>query len=209
MARMSVTDRRDKLVEAAIVVMGRDGVANTTTRSIVAEAGMQVGVFHYCFRSKDELVLEVMRTINERSFSAVGEVLTMSTDAAELIDLATAAYWTHIETDPLEHLLTYELTQYALREKQEQAAEAQYESYTSGMEQFLSAIAQVGGIEWRTPVDVLARFVLALIEGLTLQWIVDRDGRMAQRLLAELAAHLRRDAGLPPRERESDQPVGG
>ena len=209
MARMSVNERRDRLVEAAIVVMGRDGVANTTTRSIVAEADMQVGVFHYCFRSKDELVLEVMRTINERSFQAVGEVLTMSTDAGDLIELALTAYWRHIEVDPLEHLLTYELTQYAVRERQEHAAVAQYESYTSGMEQFLTAIAQVAGIEWRTPVDLLARYVLALIEGVTLQWIVNRDGEMAQRVLGELAAHLRRDAGLPGRARESERRAGG
>ena len=209
MARMSVTDRRGKLIEAAIVVMGRDGVANTTTRSIVAEAGMQVGVFHYCFRSKDELVLEVMRTINERSFQAVGEVLTLSTDAGELIDLATTAYWKHVEDDPLEHLLTYELTQYALREEQEQAAAAQYESYTSGMEQFLLALAQAAGIEWRKPVDLLARYALALIEGMTLQWIVNRDGAMAQRVLGELADQLRREAGLPERDRESQHPAGG
>ena len=46
MARMSAADRRDKLVDAAIAVMSREGVANTTTRAIVAEAGMQIGVFH-------------------------------------------------------------------------------------------------------------------------------------------------------------------
>lgn len=197
MARMSVAERREQLIDAAIVVMSRDGVANTTTRAIVAEAGMQVGVFHYCFRSKEELVLEVMRRINERSFQAVGEVLNHSTDAAELIRMACDAYWRHIEANPLEHLITYELTQYALRQDgQSGAAEAQYENYTTGMAAFLTAVAEVGRITWRSPIEVLSRIVLAIVEGVTLQWIVTRDAEMTRRTLDQLAVHLLHDAGL-------------
>jgi hypothetical protein len=50
MARMSAAERRALLVEAAIVVMSREGVAHTTTRAAVAGAGMQSGVVHYCSR---------------------------------------------------------------------------------------------------------------------------------------------------------------
>lgn len=197
MARMPVAERRAKLVDAAIAAMARDGVPHTTTRSIVAEAGMPIGVFHYCFRSKEELVLEVMRTINERSYGAVAEVLTRSTDSATLIRLAVDAYWSHIESDPLEHLLTYELTQYALRQPgQGDAAKQQYVNYDVSMQQLLGAVAQVGGFEWSTPMPVLARFVLAIIEGVTFQWLVDRDGERARLLLDQLVLHLHRDAGL-------------
>src|SRR5438552_2040265 len=114
MARMSAADRRALLVDAAIEVMCREGAAHTTTRAIVAEAGMQIGVFHYCFRSKEELVLEVMTTLGRRTYAAVNEVLPLSSDPVELIHLATRAYWTHIAAYPLEHLLTFELTQFAL-----------------------------------------------------------------------------------------------
>ena len=133
MTRMTAAERRALLVEAAIVVMSRDGVARTTTRAVVAEAGMQIGVFHYCFRSKDELILEVMHTIGRRSLSAVAEVLARSTDTAELLRLASRAFWTHIEAHPLERLLVFELTHYALRQPgQEEAAAAQYAGYQAG-----------------------------------------------------------------------------
>ena len=205
MARMSASERRDLLVQAAIAVMSRDGVAHTTTRAIVAEAGMQIGVFHYCFRSKEELVLEVMRTIGTRTFEAVGEVLHHTQDPVEIIQQSLAAYWRHIEADPLEHLLTYELTQYALRQPgQEAAATAQYEHYINGMVDFLSAAAEAGRFTWTTPVDVLARFVLATIEGVTFQWLVNRDSDAAKAMLGVLAGMLMRDAGLqvavPPRQ---------
>ena len=51
MPRIAVDARRELLVEAAIRVMARDGVAKATTRSIVAEAGMALAAFHYSFRS--------------------------------------------------------------------------------------------------------------------------------------------------------------
>ncbi|XIE77716.1 hypothetical protein AB6O49_04510 [Streptomyces sp. SBR177] len=40
MARQSADVRREQLVEAAIRVMIRDGVAKATTRAVVGEAGL-------------------------------------------------------------------------------------------------------------------------------------------------------------------------
>lgn len=199
MARMSVEERRALLVDAAIAVMAREGVANTTTRMIVAEAGMQLGVFHYCFSSKEELVLEVTRTMGRRSWTAPLGVLRQSADPVELIHLATRAYWAEVQAHPLELMMSYELTQYALRQPgNEQAATEQYAGYYAGMEAFLTMIAEAGGCSWRTPVDQLARFTLATTEGVTHQWLVSRDDERALMVLDQLAAYLCRDAGLEP-----------
>jgi AcrR family transcriptional regulator len=194
---MSVAERRSLLIDAAIAVMSREGVGHTTTRAIVAEAGMQIGVFHYCFRSKEELILEVMKRITERSFEAVGEVLQHTQDASRLIEGSIEAYWSHIHRNPLEHLLTYELTHYALRQPgNEDAATEQYATYIGSMELFLAAVAEQAGFAWRTSVEVLARLVLAMIEGVTFQWLVNRDDDRARLLLEQLSEHLHRDAGL-------------
>ena len=195
MARMSAEERRALLIDAAIVVMAREGVANTTTRAIVAEAGMQIGVFHYCFRSKEELIHEVTQVIGRRTYAAVTGVLIGSTDAGELIDRAIQAYWEDIEANPLEHLLNYELTQYALRGGGE-AAQLQYAGYYAGMERVLTDLCAATGCTWTTPVDELARLTLATVEGITFQWLVSRDEQKIRSLLARLAAQLRADAGL-------------
>jgi len=197
LARMAVAERRDRLVDAALAVMARGGVPSATTRAIVAEAGMQIGVFHYCFRSKDELLLEVMKRIGERSFGAVGEVLTRTSDPAELIRLAADAYWQHINENPLEHLLSYELTHFALRQPgAEDAAQAQYDGYLDGMAGLLTALAEAGSFSWRSSVDVLARMVLATVEGITFQWLVHRDAERGEELFGKLAEWLYAEAGL-------------
>ena len=195
MARMSADDRRALLVDAAIKVMAREGVAGATTRGIVAEAGMQIGVFHYCFRSKEELIHQVTRVIGQRTYAAVTQVLSHSTDMREVVDLAVRAYFADLKANPLEHLLNYELTQHALRDDL-QAATLQYAGYYAGMEKILTDICEASGCTWSTPVDQLARLTLATIDGITFQWLVSRDEEMTLVLLDRLAAQLRADAGL-------------
>ena len=75
MPRIAVDERRELLVEAAIRVMVRDGVAKATTRSIVAEAGMALAAFHYSFRSKQELLENVIETITAHTLDLAVEVL--------------------------------------------------------------------------------------------------------------------------------------
>lgn len=195
--RMSVNQRRTLLIEAAINVMARDGVANVGTRAIVAEADMTIGVFHYCFRSKDELVVEVLRSINARSFAAAGEILQRSTDPVEVIQTGLQAYWDHIEAHPTERMLLFELTQYSLRNnEQRHAALEQYDIYIDGMRRFLLAVADLGGITWRSDVDSLARYTIASLQGISIQWLVNRDGALARNVLSHIAAHLVEDAGF-------------
>jgi AcrR family transcriptional regulator len=197
MARMPVADRREKLIDAAIAVMARDGVANATTRAIVAEAGMQIGVFHYCFRSKDELIGEVARAISARSFGAVGEVLDRTDDPAEVIRGCVDAFWQHIEKDPLAWLLIFELTHFSLRQPGwEAAARANRTRNIDAVAGLLLAVAEKGSLEWRTSIDVLARYVLATIEGITFQWLVHREPDCAQELFGKLVDHLYDEAGL-------------
>jgi AcrR family transcriptional regulator len=194
---MSVVERRSKLIDAAIAVMCREGVSNTTTRAITSEAGMPVGAFHYCFFSKEELVLEVIRAITERAVESVTEALTSNEDPEQMIRGVVDAYWTQVRTAPLEHLLSFELTQYALRQPgQRQAAIDQYARYYGSMESVLNSMAKTAQIEWRTPTPELSRLVLALIEGTTFQWVVDEDPAAAQRLFDQVVALLRREAGL-------------
>ncbi|HET7736018.1 MAG TPA: TetR family transcriptional regulator [Nocardioidaceae bacterium] len=193
MARMSADERRDLLVQAAIRVMTRDGVANATTRSIVAEADMPLGVFHYCFRSKEELIEQVMVSINEATFDAALPALTGSETFVELVHGGLQAYWAHVVEDVAPHQLTYELTQYALRAAPE-IARKQYESYLDLTGKYLLAIAELAQHTWDVPVEILARYLLAMIEGCTFQLLVDGDETAGFTVLASFGEHLARSA---------------
>jgi AcrR family transcriptional regulator len=188
---MSADERRKELVEAAIRVMARDGVAKATTRAIVAEADMRLGFFHYCFSSKEELLLQVLDAINQRNARAAIEHIDAGRSLRETVKASIDAYWAHVESNPGEHQVTYELTQHVLREPALAAvARKQYENYAAVATSVLETIAAATRMEWTVPLPVLARFLHNTLDGATLNWIVDRDTDKAHAVLAQLTEYL-------------------
>ncbi|MER8187178.1 TetR/AcrR family transcriptional regulator [Kitasatospora sp. NPDC094015] len=173
MARMPSADRRRQLTEAAIRVMTRDGVAGTTTRSVTAEAGVSLSVFHYCFDSKQALLEAVIATITEHSVAVVREAIRPRATLHETIRAGFQAYRDHVAAHPGEHMLTYELTQYALRRPGfEHLARRQYELYSAAYTELLDRLCRQADIQLRVPTQVLARYLAATTDGLTLNLLV-------------------------------------
>ncbi|MFP3986280.1 TetR/AcrR family transcriptional regulator [Streptomyces sp. E11-3] len=191
MARQSADERRDQLVEAAIRVMISDGVAKATTRAIVGEAGLPLGAFHYCFRSKRELLHSVIERIMLRSLAFAPAAAPEGADARDLIRSTLHAYWEGIRARPAEHLVTYELTQYAMREPGlADVARRQYQHYLQANIDHLTAVADLANIRWTVEIPVLARVGLSFLDGLTLNWLIDRDDAQALAALDTYADHL-------------------
>ncbi|MEU8527414.1 TetR/AcrR family transcriptional regulator [Streptomyces sp. NPDC048629] len=191
MARMPSAERRRQLVEAAIRAMTRDGVARTTTRSICSEAGVSLSVFHYCFDSKQALLEAAIEAITGNYVARVMSAVELRSTLRETVRGALQTYWDHVTAHPGEHMLTYDLTQYALREPGfEHLARAQYEQYVASAASLIEQVCVGRGIEPRVPLDLLARCLAAAIDGLTLQFLVLGDERAADALLDTTADQM-------------------
>ncbi|WP_033310063.1 TetR/AcrR family transcriptional regulator [Streptomyces iakyrus] len=194
MARLPSAERRRQLTEAAIRAMARDGVPRTTTRSIAAEAGVSLSVFHYCFDSKQQLVESVITTITGHYVAVVKEAIRPRATLEETVRAGFQAYWDHVRTHPDEHMLTYELTQYALRSPGfEHLARRQYELYAETYTELIDQLRGTMGLRLRVPVPVLARYLAAMTDGLTLNYLVLGDDAAWTAVLDTVTAHV---AGL-------------
>ncbi|MET7489937.1 TetR family transcriptional regulator [Streptomyces sp. NPDC005538] len=196
MSRMAAKDRREELIAAALRVMVRDGVAKATTRAIVNEAKMPLGVFHYCFNSREELLQEVISRFTDRTVAAARKVFEGDGDLTSRITRSLSAYWDAVELDPGEHQVSYELTHYALRQAGfEELARQQYRHYLEVHEELLAEAARSTGIEWTVPLPVLARYLNSVLDGVTLCWLVDRDTERTREVLHLTGEHLMALAG--------------
>ena len=194
MARMSAEERRELLTEAAIKVMTREGVARATTRAIAGEAQMPLGIFHYAFASKHEMLVRVIQTIARQSKGDI-DAAVLSKPELDLEEVATAglmAYFDHVVAHPQEHMLTYELTQFALREEGfEGVAQEQYDYYLRENEDLLAAFADIMQIDYTVPLPVVSRLTFSVMDGLALNWLAkgDEDGaREVVRLMVSMLA---------------------
>ncbi|MEU9390107.1 TetR/AcrR family transcriptional regulator [Streptomyces sp. NPDC048324] len=194
MARRPSAERRTQLTEAAIRAMARDGVPRTTTRSIAAEAGVSLSVFHYCFDSKQALIESVITTLTDHSVIVVKEALRPKATLEETVRAGFRAYWDHVRAHPDEHMLTYELTQYALREPGfEHLARRQHELYAGAFAELIERLRLDRDLELKVPVPVLARYLAAVTDGMTLNFLVLGDESAWSEILDTVVAHI---AGL-------------
>ncbi|MFE2286375.1 TetR/AcrR family transcriptional regulator [Streptomyces sp. NPDC059443] len=194
MARMPLTDRRTQLTEAAIRAMARDGVSRTTTRSIAAEAGVSLSVFHYCFDSKQALLESVIETITGHYITIVKAVIQPRATLRETVRAGFQAYWDHVADRPGEHMLTYELTQYALRQPGfGHLARRQYELYCETYGELIEELRRTTPFELSVPVSVLAHYLAAMTDGVTLNFLALGDEKAASEILDMIADHV---AGL-------------
>ncbi|MEV0964111.1 MULTISPECIES: TetR family transcriptional regulator [unclassified Streptomyces] len=156
MGRRHDPDRRRRIIDAAIRVVGRRGIAGLSHRTVAAEAQVPLGSTTYHFASLDELLVAALRRANEGFAAAVrdSEVLAdpRSDPAGELARLL--GEWLGGERNGVE--LEYELYLAALRRPALRPVVAEW---TEGVTEVLA----------RRSDPVTARALVAFMDGVCLQ----------------------------------------
>ncbi len=188
MARLPADQRRAALVQAALVVIARDGVHGATTRAIVAEAHMSLASFHYAYRSRDELIREVISFVVDQQEAVSRAALVASDDLWSTVRSALQAYFELLTEYPEREQAMFELMHYSMRSPELGTLPAvQHGSYLTAARALLEVGATAVGVAWTLPIDDLARILVALTDGLTYAWLADRDDGAAGRLMDHIA----------------------
>jgi len=77
---------RELLLSAARTILNRDGAAGLSTRTVAAEAGVNLSLIHYYFGSRDGLLLAVLDSVNR-------DLLARQHRMYERNDLTLAQKW--------------------------------------------------------------------------------------------------------------------
>lgn len=217
--RLPAEERRAQLVQAALTLAEAEGFGSVTIRRVADEAGVSLGVVHYCFENKEELMAAAISNIVAMLGDAMteayapaegpGEVARGREGLRDYLRRGVGGMWEFLESTPNVQLLTYEITTYALRRgagqegsDRDAAAHAlaarQYVVTDSVAVDFLTEAANAAGVVWERPVEYVARVSLTFIDGLVLRWLIDRDSDAARTQLDDFigfVADMAGDAG--------------
>ena len=183
----TINTRRSHIIEAAIRVLARDGIAETTTRKIATEANVNQAMLRYYFGSKDELLFAVLKTMMQLTREIVLSVTNPQATLRETIRNSLTAFWLHVEAEPELQIIQYELTLYALRHPTSAwLAKEQYDGYCSVVETLFREASDATQHAETQSFAALARFVIGGLDGLILQYISDRNGNRARQDLTRL-----------------------
>ncbi|MEE1754893.1 TetR/AcrR family transcriptional regulator [Streptomyces sp. SP18CS02] len=175
-ARRYDPERRARIIDAAIRVVGRAGIAGLSHRTVAAEADVPLGSTTYHFGSLDELLTAALRQADEGFAEALRESRALADPGADVADelARLMGRWLSGERAGVE--LEYELYLAALRRPALRPVAAEW---TDGVVEVLSS---------RTD-PVTARALVALMDGICLQVLltdVPYDEEYARRMLRRL-----------------------
>lgn len=191
MNRLPIDQRRDQLVGAALAVATREGLERTTMRAIAAEAGVALGVLHYCFTDKAEIMRAVARHIHTQGLN-VALAAVEGGDPEVLVEHVVAAYAGVVTGAREQYLLQHELTVAALRDPELTGLAAeQLSTKLANARIFLQALGPGAGLTWVVPVDDVARRLVLSIDGAVLAWLVDHDDHELRSALAVIGRSVR------------------
>lgn len=174
---LPIEQRRALLVDAALRVMVKHGVEAATTRAIAKEAGVPLGLLHYCYSNKDDLLADAYMHITDRVAALamrdgddVDDVLARyERGGAEalsvLIGMAIDLYWGVIDEDVRTEYACMELERHLAAAGRTDLVVSLVEKSTTSLAQTLERFAAVTGMRWTQPVDVIAASAHSALDG--------------------------------------------
>jgi len=205
MNRMSVEERRAQLVDAAMTIAVREGVEAVTIRGVAAEAGVSLGVVHYCFEDKDELLQAMGNSLALVASEPVRAALDVDGDVVQLAHAAADGLWSGLTPRRHMRLLTFEFATAGVRSRALRSVAHTHLEQTWAMTRgFLENVAERGNVTYSMDMGFLSRVVAGYIDGIEIAWLVEQDDETAVRSFHALAEYvlslMLRPDGSPVRE---------
>jgi AcrR family transcriptional regulator len=110
-------DRRRELADAALQALAASGYARTSLRDIAQNSSFSLGVLHYYFRDKVELITYCVRRYKAQCVERYDAIAAHAVDAEQLLRDAGEGLAATLEQDALLHRLWYDLRSQSLFEE--------------------------------------------------------------------------------------------
>jgi AcrR family transcriptional regulator len=193
MARLTLPQQRKeetrtRIVESASRVFARRGYDAATVEEITAECGIAKGALYGHFASKEDLFRTVLVDHVRRRIAETAARVEPGLSLRESIVAIIEVSWSTCRADPVWSPLFMEA--WALASRNEWGREAVatlFDHCSAALAQFLADAQRAGLVRADLDVDHAARLLLAVNDGLVLQWQTQPDRVDPEEFLAPMA----------------------
>jgi AcrR family transcriptional regulator len=193
---MAQTSHRDQLLEGAIQCLRTKGYARTTARDIASAANGNLASIGYHFGSKEALLNQAIMRACEEWTTRLGEAAFASGSDSPLDQMG--ASWVAM-LDSFEELrpvlvgLVEAVGQSAWSEDLRRELAGHYKTSREQVAAMVRASLGEGHDDAETNAHVVASFLIAVCDGLVLQWLLDPDSTpTGEELISSLGSALDR-----------------
>ncbi len=196
MARMSPQDRRETIVDAAIAVARRKGLAATTVRDVASEMGTSSGLIHHYFDSMDEVLAAAFERVAGDDLEQTQVLLDEAKDPRGVLAAFLSSY-APVGDDWAFQLWLDAWAEAARRPALRDASRRLNLAWAAMLETAIRDGIRDGTFRSSDPAGAAWR-ILSLVDGLALQVVAHRTIIDRTDMLAWAASATERELGLPP-----------
>jgi AcrR family transcriptional regulator len=185
---------REQLIDGAIQCLQTKGFARTTARDIAAASGANLASIGYHFGSKEALLSEALiRVFEERNRHVA--TATFASEAASPLERLSAAF-VAVRAIFEEHRPLLVAFVEAMAETQHspalrQSIAAHYRQGRVAIGAWIRAVVEAAGGQLGNDAEIMASFLMATLDGLVLQWLLEpSDTPAGDDLVHALAATM-------------------
>lgn len=195
MARLKPDDRRQAIVDAALRVARRKGLATTTVRDVAAEMGTSSGLIHHYFQSMDQVLAAAFERAARLDLENVIIAVAATPDPPAALAAFFAAY------APEESDWTFQLWLDAWSEATRRPALRETSAEINvAWQQLMAGIIRDGvdsGVFTSVDPEVSAWRIISVLDGLLLQVIAHRTTVSRERMLEWARGAAELELSLP------------
>jgi AcrR family transcriptional regulator len=164
-------NNREALLEGALRCLQDHGYARTTARDIVAASGTNLGAIGYHYGSTERLLNRALLEGFERWFAELAQAATEASDDAQpLVAVALALPATFDRHRPLVRAL---VEAFAQADHSEEIRGGLVDAYEKGRDLTIGLL--IPGDTDDAHARVFASLLIAIFDGLLIQWLVDPE----------------------------------
>lgn len=195
---MSPLERREAIVDAALAVASRKGLAATTVRDVAAQMGTSSGLIHHYFDSMDEVLAAAFERVAGEDLLQTEVLLEQAGDPRELIRAFLASY-KPVGDDWAFQLWLDAWSEAARRPVLREASARLNLAWAALLERAIREGVSDGIFRSDDPAAAAWR-ILSLVDGLALQVVAHQTILDRADMLAWAATAAERELGLAPGE---------
>ncbi len=184
------SEKKEKILEAAIRLFAKQGLANTRMVAIAETAGIGKGTIYEYFRSKEELFLAAFNAYIFKTESHIAHRLRRIVDPVEKLRAYFTGWIDILESDFIEFAdIMLDFWSEGLRRNEEDTHFDLIGMYKKYRTQIIDILEE--GIEQKkfkvVNTTITASIIIGTIDGLLIQWIMDRDLYRVREALEQLS----------------------
>jgi TetR/AcrR family transcriptional regulator, fatty acid metabolism regulator protein len=185
-------EKVEAIIRAAYAAIARKGYARISLRDIALEAGVNKSLLHYYFKDKDQLILAVFHFLHQKFLDIIFKTVSLPLSVDERLAEGFREFLRLSENEPEWFVVLMDLTVQSI-----QTPEGRREVDSLGQELrgilaegFREAVER-GEIRKDLNESVLASLIIAVVNGLALQFIIDREATDFSRAYSDFRSMLK------------------